>query len=1077
MINVKYMGLCPVCGEELSNKEIESLICSRRGRSLELNKSSKQLEEFEEFFYKLTGSKLRNIQKIWAKRILQGRSESLLAPTGIGKTLFGVVMAIYLSIRGKSCYLLFPTTTLIKNVEEKMQMFIKTLEGNSENSGNVNKNINIIFYYGNLKKKDKEERKKAIEEGNYNILITTYSFLSKNFELIKKRFDFVFIDDVDSLLKNSRNLNKIISILKENSILLFSSATGKPGKGAKILREKLGLEVGALRETLRNIEDLYYENKDIKKVIELIKKIGKGGLIFTNSEEDAKHIVKVLKDGGISCELVLGGEKDNTKHIERFKEGELQVLVGVARPYGLMVRGIDLPEIIRYAIFFGAPSFSFNLKKEENTQLSEAFLIGLGKRIYALTKNKKILWLIKNKNLNELKNIVMEFIENNEESLLEKVGIFKKENIIWVPDIKTYIQASGRTSRLFSGGIAKGLSIVLEEKKYLDIFRERAAIWDIELKELEKANLEKIVEEIDRDREEMKHPSSEFDPVKVALLIVESPNKARQIAKFFGRPIPKRIGNTTAYEIFTGEYLLLIVASIGHVVDLTTENIAFHGIDKEEKNFTLFYAPIKRCRDCTYQYASTEKVCPKCGSNNIYDAKERIDALREFVDIIEFVMIGTDPDVEGEKIAWDLYNLLRPYAREIKRIEFHEVTKPAILKAIKEMRDIKQSLVNAQLVRRVDDRLIGFELSHIVQKKFRNNTLSAGRAQTPVLGWVVEKEKGIKKKVPIFINEDLFIRWVLEGKFKRGRTKINVHIKKIKEEERDKVIVPFTTDTLLKEGQRILKMDVNEIMRRAQKLFEMGLITYHRTDSTRISNKGLMVAKYILKEDFVPRTFSHIGAHEAIRPTKPISPEELRVMSSEFVEAIDEKDIALYRLIYNRFLASQTQAIKEKIIKYVIRYRNKLIEEERVVESYGKAKEFYPYASLALPELPEGNISIEGHIYYYPKEFPYTQADLVSLMKERGIGRPSTYAKLIEVLFQRKYVKEVKRFIRATPLGEAVFLFLKKYYESFISESRTRQLENIMKDVEENKTSPEEAMISIWEEVRDIENIRIKNYE
>jgi len=1056
MIKINYHGLCPVCGDVLSIDEIEAFKCFRKSKNLKTTDSEK-LKEFEEFFKKLNNSPLRKIQRIWAKRILEGNSESLLAPTGIGKTVFGITISIYFSIKeNKICYLLFPTTTIIKNLKEKIEDFRKKTEKFPE----------IIFYYGELKSKEKKIVKEKIKEGNFDILITTYAFLTKDFEILKdKKFDFIFVDDVDSLLKNSRNLDKILKVFKENGILLFTSATGRPGRGAKILKEKTGLETGALRETLRKIEDFYVEKKEFDYLLKILEKLGKGGLLFTNSENEAQEIYEKIKDK-IPSKIFISGEK---KEFDDFIEGKTHVLIGVAKPYGLLVRGIDLPKVIRYAIFWGAPSFKFNLKKEK---LPEGIINVLARKIYALKGDKNLLKLLRSKKFNILEQKIKEFIEKSDEKILLEIGISKEEETLWIPDIKTYIQASGRTSRLFSGGLSQGLSIIFEEENYLNIFKEKAIIWDIEIKEFDEKALDKVIEIIDRDRKEMEKPRAEFDPVTPLLFVVESPNKARQIAKFFGKPIPKRIGEVTGYEVFTGEHLLLIVASIGHMVDLTTREIGFHGIERKNGDFVLHYAPIKRCRNCGYQFADITNECPKCKSNNLYNAGERIKAIRKMAEIMEEVLIGTDPDTEGEKIAWDIYNFLKPYAREIKRAEFHEVTKNAILKAIKEKREFDINLVNAQIVRRTEDRLTGFELSERVQRVFKNSTLSAGRAQSPLLGWVVEREKELKRKIPFFINEELKIRWKLKVNFRlrRGKNRLKFIIQKIGEEEKERVLPPFRTDTMLKEAQRILKMSTNEIMKRAQKLFELGLITYHRTDSTRISDKGLMIARYILKENFRGRSFEGKGAHEGIRPTKPLKPEELRenFENIELAEPLDSKDISLYRLIYNRFLASQTLPCKKKIAKYKIKFYNYEFEEERLIDAQGLTKDFYPYAFYIVPELPEGEVYLEGKVYYFSEVFPYTQADLVSLMKERGIGRPSTYATLIDRLFQRKYVEEKNNFVRATELGEKVFYFLNKNYHEFISEERTRLLEKRMEEIEENKITPEEVLKTIWEEVEKI---------
>lgn len=1056
MIKIYYTEICPVCKNTLTLEEINKNICLKKNKKL-YSETKKELKDFEFFFKKLSGKNLRKIQKLWAKRLLEGKSQTLLAPTGIGKTVFGIIFSLYLAIyKNKKCYILFPTTTLIKNIKEKIENFSYKIDKPSE----------ILFYYGGLKQKIKKEIKEKIKNSEFEILITTYAFLSKDFEILKQnKFDFVFIDDIDSLLKNSRNLDKILQVLKPEGSILISSATGKPGKGAKILKEKTGLEIGAFKETLRKIEDFIYEEKDIDKLINILKELGKGGLLFASSEEQAEFLYQKIKNV-IPSKLIISG-KD--KELKDFIEGKIHVLIGISKPYGLLVRGIDLPKQIRYAVFWGAPSFKFDLKREK---IPQGIIEVLSKKVSSITGNKKIKALIKKRNYHLLEKEIKEFINREREEMLLRIGVVKEKEMLWIPDIKAYIQASGRTSRLFSGGLSQGLSIIFEESKYLEIFKERASIWDIDFKELNINEIKKILKIIDNDRREMENPTEEFDPVTPLLFVVESPNKAKQIAKFFGKPVMRKIGDTTGYEVFTGEYLLLIVASIGHMVDLTTENIGTYGIEKENGDFILYYSPIKRCRDCNYQFADSKNKCPKCGSENIYNALNRINSLRTMASEIENVLIGTDPDTEGEKIAWDIYNLLKPYSKEIKRAEFHEVTKNAILKAIKEKREISISLVNAQLVRRIEDRLIGFKLSHKVQSFFKDYFLSAGRAQSPVLGWIVQREKELARKKPFFINNDLKIRWKLNTnkKFKTGKQKLKFKIQLIKEKEKKRIIHPFRTDTMLKEAQRILKMSTSQTMKSAQKLFEMGLITYHRTDSIRVSEKGLTLARYILKEKFKKRTFEGRGAHECIRPTKPISPEELKenIENIEFTEPLTQKEISLYKLIYSRFLSSQTEETTEKVKIYKIKIEEYEFEEERLVWAKGLSKEFYPYMFYIVPELPEGEIYIEGKIFYYPEVFPYTQAEIVSIMKEKEIGRPSTYSTLIERLFQRGYIYEKNGFVRASELGKKVFYFLNKNYFEFINEERTKIIEKRMDEVEEGRTQPEKIIESIFNEIQRI---------
>ena len=197
------------------------------------------------------------------------------------------------------------------------------------------------------------------------------------------------------------------------------------------------------------------------------------------------------------------------------------------------------------------------------------------------------------------------------------------------------------------------------------------------------------------------------------------------------------------------------------------------------------------------------------------------------------VLVGTDPDTEGEKIAWDVYSLLRGYAKEFARAEFHEVTPRAIIEAINNPREFSENLVKAQVVRRVEDRWIGFELSSIVQKIFKNRNLSAGRAQTPTLGWIIERYRESKVKVRIAEIPELDIRIDFGEVF----NKIKVEVVEEGEGERNPP-PPYTTDSMLRDANNILHFSAMKTMKIAQDLYELGWITYHRTDSTRVSERG-----------------------------------------------------------------------------------------------------------------------------------------------------------------------------------------------------------------------------------------------
>ncbi len=314
-------------------------------------------------------------------------------------------------------------------------------------------------------------------------------------------------------------------------------------------------------------------------------------------------------------------------------------------------------------------------------------------------------------------------------------------------------------------------------------------------------------------------------------------------------------------------------------------------------------------------------VCPRCGSTNVRDALENVVAMREIAQEVDEILIATDPpDTEGEKIAWDIRNVLAPYTPNIKRIEFHEVTRPAIMKAIQEARDVNENRVNAQIVRRIEDRWIGFELSQELQRVFESYNLSAGRVQTPVLGWIIERYKEFTESEVYFLG--LTLENGLQVTIELGKDGKDVEppeyviVEEVQLEERElNPAPPYTTDAMLKDASTFLKLSAPETMRLAQDLFELGLITYHRTDSTHVSNTGIEVAKEYITQElgenyFKPRPWGgEEGAHEAIRPTRPIDTGRLMQLIRDGIiqlsRNLTRNHYRLYDMIFRRFMTSQ----------------------------------------------------------------------------------------------------------------------------------------------------------------------------
>ncbi len=1083
MIPAVFRDLCPEGDLETHHRSL----CIED----EISKVGSEFKDYVKFFKSCLGSPPWEIQRMWARRALAGRSFAAIAPTGVGKTAFGLVTSYYFAVRGRGrSYLLFPTSLLVDQAVEILAKYERS----------AGEPLRILAYRSGMGSKQRREFLEKLESGDFDILVTTSQYLSKNHERIRRsvdRFSFLFVDDVDSFLKNSRNVDRVLTLMgfteadvkdalagKEvtkstDSVLIVSTATGKPGPRAILFRRLLGFDVGVLRqELLRNIADLYVRKK--VRLKEFLKFMGDGFLLFVPRMELADEAKALAEDAGYKVEVLHGYDE---KLVEAFKSGELDGLIGAAKPYGVLVRGVDLPQRIRYVVFYGVPRFEMTLKDvdEMSDRAVVAILSALAKGLDPQTK-KFIMRLRRRpteKDILRARERLKDLL-SSESRLKELAGtgditVIPEEGRVIIPDVRTYIQGSGRSSRLYPGGMTRGASLVWDTKPLLSSFIKRASAYDIELSPLEEVYLEALRREIDESRERYSSLKTGFEMaglLKTALFIVESPNKARTIARFFGRPGRRVVNGVVAYEVTTGDYVLTIMASGGHVVDLSTQG-GYHGVLIEEgdrRTYIPVYASIKRCLDCGYQFTDGER-CPRCGSTNLRDSRSNIVSMRRLGFEASRVIIGTDPDTEGEKIAWDIYQLIKDAAEEIYRAEFHEVTKRAILEALRKLSETNESRVKAQVVRRIEDRWIGFELSYEVQRKFNRKNLSAGRAQTPTLGWIIERYEEHKKRknLTIISGEDIFLK--VEGRIGSPGI-VEARISSIElEEGAVKPPPPFTTDEMIREASRILRLGAKRVMEIAQSLFEAGLITYHRTDSVRVSDAGLRVAAEVLGDDFVPRRWGEGGAHECIRPTKPLSAKELLDYVREGLIAAPEgfsKDhVRLYDLIFRRFMASQT---KESIIvkqKYKLVLNGDEVTDERVVDVRGGWALIYPFLYRKKAPLSVGTVKVEIKHLQVPSVPLYTQGDVVALMKEKGIGRPSTYAAIIDKLLQRKYVLEKNNKLIPTRLGVQVYNFLTSEYPDLISEERTRVLEEKMTAVEEGRADYQELIDELYHEIQE----------
>ena len=530
------------------------------------------------------------------------------------------------------------------------------------------------------------------------------------------------------------------------------------------------------------------------------------------------------------------------------------------------------------------------------------------------------------------------------------------------------------------------------------------------------------------------------------LVIVESPSKAKTIKKYLGRD----------YEV---------IASQGHIVDLPANKLAV---------------------DVDNDFKPEYKTMP--------DKAKLIKDIKEQAKDKEIVYLATDPDREGEAIAWHLKNLLKIKDDNKCRIEFNEITKNAVKKAVESPRVVNQSLVDAQQARRILDRIVGYKLSPLLWKKVKKGT-SAGRVQSVALKIIIDKEREIQAFVP----EDYFVMYaklakgtdVVTAKFygdKNGKIElkdektVNSIIKKIdnktyevtdvkKSERRKNPPAPFTTSSLQQEASRKLGFGVKKTMMVAQRLYEHGFITYMRTDSTRLSEDAKnMAKKYITntfgKNYYLDREFKASDtaqdAHEAIRPTH----------LDEEVE-LSGDDLKLYTLILNRFLASQmsvavydTTRIKVEVEDYVFYINGSTIKFDGFMKLYIEGKDEKRKRKDAeddeedaeenvLPDINVGDILKQKELKADKKttEPParYTEASLVKAMEENGVGRPSTYAPTISTIEDRLYIEKEGKYLVPTDLGMVVNKLLEENFKDIVDVKFTADMEHKLDEVAENK--------------------------
>ena len=536
------------------------------------------------------------------------------------------------------------------------------------------------------------------------------------------------------------------------------------------------------------------------------------------------------------------------------------------------------------------------------------------------------------------------------------------------------------------------------------------------------------------------------------LVIVESPAKANTIKKFLG-------GSTK------------VLASMGHVRDLPKSKL---GVDVEH-NFEPEYINIRGKGDLIKTLKSEAKQAKK-------------------------IYIATDPDREGEAIAWHLAYILKDEKNKICRVTFNEITKNAVQKSIKEPRNIDIDVVNAQQARRVLDRIVGYKMSPVLWKKVKRG-LSAGRVQSVAVKLIVDREDEIEKFKPeeywnIYADlKDAKSKKTFEAKFygKDGK-KLDIHSQKevdniLKGIDNAKYIVdeikkgekkrtpapPFTTSTMQQEASRKLGFTLKKTMSVAQSLYEgvkipeegtVGLITYMRTDSTRISEEARAAAKKHIENNYGEKYYENRyyktnkdaqDAHEAIRPTYvALEPDSIK-------DSLTKEQYKLYKLIYNRFIASQmaqaefdTMQVNIKANGYDFKANGQTIKFKGFMVLYVEGTDTKETEKEGmLPELQEKQevklVKIDPKQSFTEPPARYTEASLVKALEEKGIGRPSTYSPTITTILERRYIEKYQKQLSPTELGRIVNKLLTENFPDVINVEFTAQIENDFDEISEGK--------------------------
>ena len=558
------------------------------------------------------------------------------------------------------------------------------------------------------------------------------------------------------------------------------------------------------------------------------------------------------------------------------------------------------------------------------------------------------------------------------------------------------------------------------------------------------------------------------------LVIVESPAKVKTIKKFLGKN----------YEV---------MASNGHVRDLPKSQLGFDPSNDYEPKYIT-----------------------------IRGKGELLAGLRKEAKKADRIYLATDPDREGEAISWHLTKALKLEDKDVERITFNEITKTAVKNSLKHPRQIDMNLVDAQQARRMLDRMVGYKISPLLWVKVKRG-LSAGRVQSVALRIICDREAEIEAFIPqeyytldvVLDNLDAKKQFVAKfygdrnGKLdivdKASLDKImeqlqsaSYRVESVKTGKREKKApLPFTTSTLQQEASKALNFSIQKTMRIAQQLYEgvdvkgngtVGLITYLRTDSTRVSDEAKSTAVDFISQNYGEDYLQEGAAKAKVNGTKvqdaheAIRPSDITRLPSEIKDSLSRDQFRLYQLIWKRFVASQMSSAVYETVNVKIAagdYRFTVADSKRVFDGfmlvYTASDEEKDDKKLSAHGLHEdtklGFDSFEEKQHFTQPAPHFTEASLVHTLEELGIGRPSTYSPIISTLLKRRYITKEAKNIFVTELGEVVNSIMKESFPSIVDEHFTANMEGLLDEVEEGTVNWKSVISNFYPDLEEAVNI------